>query len=161
MDTEGIYRKSGGTSQVEHIKQGFERNIDFDLSDPDLDISAITSALKSYLHKLPTPLITYPVYDRLLEAITHTPENVRLEAFRSAFGELPGRHRDCLEFLIFHLARVVEHSSRNLMTPLNVAVVFAPTIMRPESLTRELSENQMKNVAVEFLISNCQALFDV
>lgn len=45
------------------------------------------------------------------------------------------------------------------MTSLNVAVVFAPTIMRPESLVREMSDTQAKNLAVQFLIENCSAVF--
>ena len=45
------------------------------------------------------------------------------------------------------------------MTSNNVAVVFAPTIMRPESIAREMSDTSAKNSAVQFLIENCQAVF--
>jgi hypothetical protein len=68
MDVEGIYRKSGGNSQVNQLKAGFEKNNDSDISDPDLDIHSVTSVLKNYLRKLPVPLITYDVYDQFLEA---------------------------------------------------------------------------------------------
>ena len=78
---------------------------------------------------------------------------------REAVNDLPPVHRTCLEVLVFHLARVVEREKENLMTSLNVAVVFAPTIMRPESLAREMSESQAKNQAVQFLIENCEGVF--
>lgn len=167
MDVEGIYRKSGGNSQIKIIQEGFERSNDFDISDPDLDINAVTSTLKQYFRKLPTPLITYDVYDKLLDsASSQSPSNLspaerelRVETMRVAINELPTRHRDCLEFLIFHLVRVVERERENLMTSLNVAVVFAPTVMRPESVTREMSDMQAKNMAVQFLIENCQGVF--
>lgn len=175
MDIEGIYRKSGGNSQIQIIKEGFERDNDYDISDPDLDINAVTSTLKQYFRKLPTPLITYEVYDKLLEtspipnqdidpshpAHPTTPNNhhYRVSSMRNAINELPARHRDTLEVLVFHLARVVEQQSENLMTSTNVAVVFAPTVMRPESLTREMQDTQAKNSAVQFLIENCQAVF--
>ena len=181
MDLEGIYRKSGGNSQIQMIKEGFERNNDHDISDPDLDINAVTSTLKQYFRKLPTPLITYEVYDKLLEVAlpnmnnpeTHrdidpshpahptNPNNhpYKISSMRHAINELPPRHRDTLEFLIFHLARVIEQEQENLMTSLNVAVVFAPTIMRPESLAREMQDTQAKNMAVQFLIENCQGIF--
>lgn len=177
MDIEGIYRKSGGNSQIQLIKEGFERINDYDISDPDLDINAVTSTLKQYFRKLPTPLITYDVYDRLLEApltpsqahdvdASHPahPSNPNYHAFRvssmrHAINELPPRHRDTLEVLVFHLARVIEHERDNLMTSLNVAVVFAPTVMRPESVTREMQDTQAKNGAVQFLIENCQGVF--
>jgi Rho-type GTPase-activating protein 1/2 len=68
MDQEGIYRKNGGNSQVNMIKDGFDKTENYDLSDPDLDIMAVTSVLKQYFRKLPTPLLTYDVYDRVLES---------------------------------------------------------------------------------------------
>lgn len=159
MDAEGIYRKSGGNSQIQHVKEGFEQSNDFDISDSDLDINAVTSALKQYFRKLPTPLITYPVYDKLLDSTTVIDEQHRIVLMRSAINELPARHRDCLEFLVFHLARVAQREKDNLMTSLNVAVVFAPTIMRPESIAREMSDTQAKNQAVQFLIENCHSVF--
>lgn len=67
MDIEGIYRKTGGNSQVKMVQEGFDKNENFDISDPDLDITAVTSVLKQYFRKLPTPLLTYDVYDRILE----------------------------------------------------------------------------------------------
>ena len=68
MDQEGIYRKTGGNSQVNAIKEGFERDENFDISDPDMDITAVTSVLKQYFRKLPTPLLTFEVYERVLES---------------------------------------------------------------------------------------------
>lgn len=175
MDIEGIYRKSGGNSQVLTIKEGFERSNDYDISDPDLDINAVTSTLKQYFRKLPTPLITYEVYDKLIETSPSPNQdidpshpahpanpnnhNYRISTMRHAINDLSGHHRDTLEVLVFHLARVVEQQSENLMTSTNVAVVFAPTVMRPESLAREMQDTQAKNGAVQFLIENCQAIF--
>ena len=159
MDAEGIYRKSGGNSQIQVVKEGFESCSDFDISDPDLDINAVTSTLKQYFRRLPTPLITYPIYDKLLDSTGAPDGETRIALMRSAINELPSHHRDCLEFLVFHLARVVEHERENLMTSNNVATVFAPTIMRPESIAREMSDTTAKNSAVQFLIENCQAVF--
>jgi Rho-type GTPase-activating protein 1/2 len=67
MEMEGIYRKTGGNSQTKIIQEGFDKNENFDISDPDLDITAVTSVLKQYFRKLPTPLLTYDIYDRVLE----------------------------------------------------------------------------------------------
>jgi hypothetical protein len=68
MDQEGIYRKTGGNSQVNMIKDGFDKDENFDISDPDLDITAVTSVLKQYFRKLPMPLLTFEVYERVLES---------------------------------------------------------------------------------------------
>ena len=175
MDVEGIYRKSGGNSQVQAVRDAFERNSpDFDLADPDLDIHAVTSSLKQYLRKLPNPLITYDVYDLLLETpgvvdddgdSNHNANGgtnnstARLEAVRESLRELPKCHYDVLEHLMRHLERVVAREKENLMSSMNVAVVFAPTIMRPESLGRELTDTKAKNEVVMWLVENVQAVF--
>ena len=162
MDVEGIYRKSGGTSQIQIVKEGFERTPnEFDLSDPDLDIHAVTSSLKQYFRRLPMPLITYEVYDKLLDTtdVADDEDEKRIEAMHRALDDLPKVHRNVLEFLTFHLKRVVERESENLMTSMNIAVVFAPTIMRPESLSREMTDTARKNEVVQFLVEHCQANF--
>lgn len=157
---EGIYRKSGAASAIQGIREGFERSpFDYDISDPDLDIHAVTSALKQYFRKLPTPLITYEIYDKIIDSaeVTHAP--TRIELLQKNLSELPRVHRDVLEFLVFHLKRVVERQEENLMTSQNIAVVFAPTIMRPESLAREMTDVQKKNDILKFLVDNCQDVF--
>ncbi|KAH0833655.1 RhoGAP domain containing protein [Fonsecaea pedrosoi] len=160
MDVEGIYRKSGGNSQVQQVKDWFENpSKDFDLSDPDLDIHAVTSGLKQYFRRLPTPLITFDVYDKLLDTTTIESKELRLDAMQRALEDLPKVHLETLEYLIRHLARVVEQEKENLMTSMNIAVVFAPTIMRPESLNRELSDTKMKNEAVMWMVENSERLF--
>ncbi|KAK5086971.1 Rho-type gtpase-activating protein [Lithohypha guttulata] len=164
LDVEGIYRKSGGNSQVQQVKEGFEKQpYDYDISDPDLDIHAVTSGLKQYFRKLPTPLITYEVYDTLIE-VTKIPEGPnqkeeRIEGLRNALAELPQVHHEILDYLMQHLAKVVVLEKENLMTPMNIAVVFAPTIMRPESVARELNDTKAKNEVVMWMVQDVEAIF--
>lgn len=73
MDQEGIYRKTGGNSQINMIKEGFDKSENYDISDPDLDITAVTSVLKQYFRKLPNPLLTFDVYERVLESNGSSP----------------------------------------------------------------------------------------
>ncbi|KAI7300651.1 RhoGAP-domain-containing protein [Hortaea werneckii] len=159
MDMEGIYRKSGGSGQVKLVQQGFEKDGHFDISDPDLDIHAVTSALKQYFRKLPTPLITYDVYETFLEAGSTADKAKQADDLRNAVHHLPDRHRDVLEYLVQHLARVMKFESENLMTPLNLSVVFAPTIMRPLSIEREMSDMQAQRTALQALLDQQEAIF--
>ncbi|KAI9715024.1 MAG: Rho-type gtpase-activating protein [Chrysothrix sp. TS-e1954] len=159
MDIEGIYRKSGSFSQVKQVQAGFEKDCTgYDISDPDLDIHSITSALKQYLRKLPTPLITFDCYDGLLEAGQLEGE-ARIEGLRNCINRLPKAHKDTLEMLMLHLVRVIEKEKWNLMTPLNVSVVFAPTIMRPDSLEREMSDMEMQRKAVQCILQHQEEVF--
>ena len=133
MDIEGIYRKTGGNSLVKSIQEGFEKGEEVDISDPSLDITAVTSVLKQYFRKLPNPLLTFEVYDRILEsngklasavipssdanryaAIQN--ETERCAHMRKTFSMLPPQHRDCLEFLMFHLMRVASRERENLVS---------------------------------------------
>lgn len=135
MDQEGIYRKTGGNSQVNMIKDGFSKDENFDISDPDLDITAVTSVLKQYFRKLPMPLLTFDIYERVLESngeslegdlwanhglLTYdtavADETERCDHLRKTFASMPQRHRDCLEFLMFHLARVAKREPENLVS---------------------------------------------
>ena len=159
MNVEGIYRKSGGTGQVKIVQQGFEKDNNYDISDEDLDIHAVTSTLKQYFRKLPTPLVTYDVYDSLLEAGRIADKEKQAASLRMIVAELPEHHRDCLEYLVQHLARVMAHESDNLMTPLNLSVVFAPTIMRPLTIEREMSDMQAQRMALQALLDHNATVF--
>ncbi|KAL2259400.1 hypothetical protein VTK26DRAFT_6927 [Humicola hyalothermophila] len=159
MDIEGIYRKTGGNSLVKSIQEGFEKMEDYDISDPSLDITAVTSVLKQYFRKLPNPLLTFDVYDRVLESNSIQNDAERCAHLRKTINMLPPKHRDCLEFLMFHLARVASRERENLMSPKNLAVVFAPTIMRDHSLEKEMTDMHAKNLAVQFLIENSHVIF--
>ncbi|KAF2262172.1 rho-type GTPase-activating protein-like protein 2 [Lojkania enalia] len=159
MDVEGVYRKSGGTGQQNQVRSGFENSNEYDISDPDLDIHAITSVLKNYFRRLPVPLITFDVYDPFLNAGQIKDEEEKPKAMVAAVNALPRAHRDCLQFLVFHLSRVMAHADENLMTPLNLAVVFAPTIMRPLEVKRELTDVQAQREAVQGLLENYKYIF--
>lgn len=45
------------------------------------------------------------------------------------------------------------------MTPKNLAVVFAPTIMFERSIEREMTDMHAKNLAVQFVIENSRHIF--
>jgi Rho-type GTPase-activating protein 1/2 len=68
MDQEGIYRKSGGNAQTKQVREGFEADSNYDISDPDLDIHSVTSAMKQYLRQLHVPLITHEAYQAFLDS---------------------------------------------------------------------------------------------
>jgi len=45
------------------------------------------------------------------------------------------------------------------MTATNLAVVFAPTIMRPESIAREMTDMQAQRIVVQGLLENNKSVF--
>jgi hypothetical protein len=45
------------------------------------------------------------------------------------------------------------------MSPKNLAVVFAPTIMRDHSLEKEMTDMHAKNLAVQFMVEHSSEIF--
>ncbi|KAH0612602.1 uncharacterized protein H6S33_008982 [Morchella sextelata] len=158
MDFEGIYRKSGGASQMRQIQDAFERGEDPQF-DSNVDICGVTSVLKQYFRNLPNPLLTYEIYERFVETTNEPEDEKRVEIIKDLIDELPSIHRDCLQFVVFHLARVAARKEENLMTTRNLAVVFAPTLLRHMTDEREITDMHAKNNAIQFLIDHNEVIF--
>lgn len=163
MDYEGIYRKSGGTSQLKVITQLFERGNAFDLEDTDRfnDVSAITSVLKNYFRELPTPLLTFELYDELIKVVESKQEDVatKQELIKHLIERLPRQHYCTLQHLVLHLHRVQQRSVDNRMNARNLGVVFGPTLMRSADPTQEFAHMGGKAMTIEFFIDHAPHLF--
>lgn len=48
------------------------------------------------------------------------------KALAEAIKEIPKAHRDTLQFLVFHLSRVIEHQDENLVCALPFATRLPP-----------------------------------
>lgn len=161
MMLEGIYRKSGARSQIAAIEEAFEKS--FDTADfgevLSGDISGVTSAVKQYLRYLPTPLIHFDYYDNFVEAAKHTDQAKAVEQLRFVVNSLPAAYRDCLRFLIQHLSKVTQYSEQNLMHSRNLAVCFAPTVVRHTDGNRELLDMAPRNDGMQLMIEHYSAIF--
>jgi hypothetical protein len=156
LNYEGLYRKSGGKSQIQSIIDAFEKSADSSYDEAlSGDIAGVTSALKQYLRYLPIPLISYDVYDDFIKAGAAKDT----EKMRAIIKSLPQAHQDTLEVVTRHLALVTKHSDANLMTARNMAVVFAPTLARDETGDREIIDMQPRNDGTQLLIENVESLF--
>lgn len=158
MDFEGIYRKSGGASSMRQIQEAFERGEELDIGD-SVDICGVTSVLKQYFRRLPTPIITPAIYDEFLKTTKILDVEKRIQEIKNIMSQLSMVHQDVLGYVIFHLRKVAEKESKNLMTTRNLAVVFAPTLMWHIDSDREMQDMHEKNNAIQFLIENGEAIF--
>lgn len=115
MDYEGIYRKSGGSSQSKTITQLFERGdyAAFDLGNAELfnDISSVTSVLKTYFRQLPNPLLTHALHEAFINAAIVREPRGKAEALSSLVYQLPSEHFHTLRYLMLHLYRYVRRTS--------------------------------------------------
>ncbi|XP_060516757.1 beta-chimaerin isoform X2 [Cylas formicarius] len=173
--TEGIYRLSGFADEIDAIKMALDKDGEkADLSVKRYpSINVITGALKLYLRILPVPLITFEVHPRLIDAIRKFAllkkafyagtfaENNNLESqlpsIKHALLSLPKPHYDTLKFVIEHLNRVALHSPINKMNALNLATVFAPTLIHhPANVIPDVRSDI---ILLELMINNVDVVF--
>ena len=107
LEYEGIYRKTGGSSQSKAITQMFERGdyASFDLCDADKfnDICSITSVLKTYFRSLPVPLLTFDLHDQFMAAVAIRDPSFKNKSLTDLVNRLPDEHYFTLRMLMLHL----------------------------------------------------------
>ena len=91
----------------------------------------MSSLLKMYFRELPNPVCTFSLYDRFVSAVQSTDEDdERSCELRKVLGCLPKQNHRTLASLIKHLHRVSLHSDSTGMTAKNLAIVWAPNLLR-------------------------------
>jgi len=117
------------------------------------DCHVVTGVVKMFLRELPEPLLTFTHYDSFVLATD-------VSRLRHILLEIPPENYKFLEQFIPFILQVAEHSAQNRMTISNLAVVFAPGLVRAEVETTELvmQVNQV-NTNVELLFREYQKIF--
>lgn len=170
LDVEGIYRISGGNSAIVNIENCFSnltgKNDDKYqklLEALDVDINAVTSALKRYLRKLPEPIIPYNIYTDFIK-VGQLKQTLSLdqqvhELKTKVINRLPPANKNTLEMLCHHLNLITQNQASNRMGTKNLSVVFAPTLARDRTGERELTDTGHRNDATELLLENYELVF--
>uniref|UniRef100_H3B599 Rho GTPase activating protein 31 n=1 Tax=Latimeria chalumnae TaxID=7897 RepID=H3B599_LATCH len=129
---DGIYRLSGVTSNIQRLRQEFGSD-----QCPDLtrevylqDIHCVGSLCKMYFRELPNPLLTYDLYYKFTEAVSAPAEEEQLFRIQNVIKQLPPPHYRTLEYLTKHLTHIASFSSRTNMHNRNLALVWAPNLLR-------------------------------
>ncbi|XP_033246760.1 GTPase-activating protein CdGAPr-like [Drosophila miranda] len=165
---DGIYRLSGITSNIQRLRRAFDEERVPDLGNPEMkqDINAVSSLLKMYFRELPNPLCTYQLYDNFVEAIQVKADEAdeRLRLMKETVLKLPPPHYRTLKYLAEHLYKVSQHHERTGMTDKNLAIVWAPNLLRSPALesggVAALRGVGVQAVVTEYLIRNCHNIFD-
>ncbi|XP_058453038.1 GTPase-activating protein CdGAPr isoform X2 [Malaya genurostris] len=166
---DGIYRLSGITSNIQKLRRAFDEERIPDLTHPEIkqDIHAVSSLLKMYFRELPNPLCTYQLYDHFVDAIQtrlDAPTDLKLRLIRQTVQKLPPPHYRTLKYLATHLFKISRASASTGMTERNIAIVWAPNLLRSPALesggVAALRGVGVQAVVTEYLISNCERIFD-
>ncbi|XP_053595606.1 rho GTPase-activating protein 32 isoform X2 [Microplitis demolitor] len=163
---DGIYRLSGVTSNIQRLRHAFDEDrVPALHSDESIlqDIHSVASLLKMYFRELPNPLCTYQLYFTFVTAVQANTDADRLRRMRDAVRKLPPPHYRTLEYLMRHLVRVAACGADTGMTPRNVAIVWAPNLLRCKELevggVAALQGVGVQAVVTEFLICYAELIF--
>uniref|UniRef100_A0A8C2WXQ9 Myosin IXA n=1 Tax=Cyclopterus lumpus TaxID=8103 RepID=A0A8C2WXQ9_CYCLU len=150
--TEGIYRKSGSTNKIKELRQGLDTDVSI-VSLDDYNIHVIASVLKQWLRDLPSPLMTFELYEEFLRAMG---EREVIRGVYSVIDQLSRTHLSTLERLIFHLVRIALQEETNRMSSNALAIVFAPCILRcPDTIDplQSVQDISKTTACVELIIN--------
>ncbi|XP_076988192.1 rho GTPase-activating protein 33 [Tamandua tetradactyla] len=165
---DGIYRLSGVSSNIQRLRHEFDSERLPELSGPAFlqDIHSVSSLCKLYFRELPNPLLTYQLYGKFSEAMSAPGEEERLVRVHDVIQQLPPPHYRTLEYLLRHLARMARHSANTSMHARNLAIVWAPNLLRSMELesvglggAAAFREVRVQSVVVEFLLTHVDVLF--
>jgi hypothetical protein len=157
----GLFRVPGNNDEIEAIKRRYQNEEEVKL----VDVNDTAGVFKQYLRKLPEPLIPYDQYKAFMRvAAEHKPQTPkRCEQLRELLGTLPKHSFALLRHLCVFLVRVATNSAVNKMTSDNIAIVFAPNLLRPkeETATSMMVEMPLSIGVINTFIDQFDDIFGV
>lgn len=160
LDSDGIYRVSGNLAVIQRLRHKADHEEQLDLEDGQwTEIHVITGALKLFFRELPEPLFPFSSYDRFIAAIQLPDYSQRASYVKDLVQTLPLPNHDTMELLFKHLRRVVEHKDSNRMSVQSLAIVFGPTLLRPQVESNMTVHMVFQSQIVELLLNEFSAAF--
>ncbi|CAK9297239.1 unnamed protein product [Gordionus sp. m RMFG-2023] len=131
---EGIYRVPGSKNQVEQLLKKHNQNSDLQLSNLDMPVNAVGTAVKSFLAELSDPLLPACLTNEMLEIGNMNDANDKINAWKRILnsGEVEKMNLPLIKYFIKHLNKISQFSDLNCMSCRNLAICFWPTLIRPE-----------------------------
>eukprot|EP01113_Clastostelium_recurvatum_P035908 TRINITY_DN5052_c0_g2_i1.p1 TRINITY_DN5052_c0_g2~~TRINITY_DN5052_c0_g2_i1.p1 ORF type:complete len:930 (+),score=212.41 TRINITY_DN5052_c0_g2_i1:116-2905(+) len=130
---EGIFRVSGNKQRILELKAKFDSDGNVPLRKmKDVDNHIVSGLLKLWLRELPLSVIIPRYYSTFLKVYANQDHKLRLMNLRKLIGALPRVNKAVLFELLGFMKKVACHSDVNKMGVSNLAMVFAPTMMRAE-----------------------------
>jgi len=141
------------------IKAAFDLSKDVDLTGED--VHTVASVLKLYLRELPKPLLTYDLYNDFIES-AEAYRNDKEELSRQLLkhiSSLPPANLRILHILCEYLYHVSQNCKENRMTVVNLAVIFAPTLLRSSTEQNDMIHTGDAMTILQLLIGNFDEIF--
>ncbi|XP_043922637.1 rho GTPase-activating protein 12 isoform X8 [Protopterus annectens] len=161
LNVDGLYRVSGNLAIIQKLRFAVNHDEKLDLNDSKWeDIHVITGALKMFFRELPEPLFTYNHFDDFVTAIKTSDYKQRVSATMELIKQLPKPNQDTMQALFKHLKKVIDSGEANRMNTQSIAIVFGPTLLRPEKETASIAVHMVyQNQIVELILMEVDSIF--
>ncbi|XP_041698459.1 rho GTPase-activating protein 12 isoform X4 [Coregonus clupeaformis] len=161
LNVDGLYRVSGNLAIIQKLRFAVNHDEKVDLEEGKWeDIHVTTGALKMFFRELPEPLFTYGLFHDFVNAIKIPDYKQRVQSVKERVKQLPKPNQDTMQVLFKHLRRVIDHGEENRMTTQSVAIVFGPTLLRPETETWNMAVHMVyQNQIVELILLEYEGIF--
>ncbi|XP_031666078.1 rho GTPase-activating protein 12 isoform X3 [Oncorhynchus kisutch] len=161
LNVDGLYRVSGNLAVIQKLRFAVNHDEKVNLEEGKWeDIHVITGALKMFFRELPEPLFTYGLFHDFVNSIKIPDNKQRVQSIKERVKQLPKPNQDTMQVLFKHLRRVIDHSEENRMTTQSVAIVFGPTLLRPETETWNMAVHMVyQNQIVELILLEYEGIF--
>uniref|UniRef100_A0A8C2AEB8 Rho GTPase activating protein 12a n=1 Tax=Cyprinus carpio TaxID=7962 RepID=A0A8C2AEB8_CYPCA len=160
LGVDGLYRVSGNLAIIQKLRFAVNHDEKVDLGDSKWeDIHVTTGALKMFFRELPEPLFPYAFFNNFITAISEW-RSQKVQAVKDLMKQLPRPNHDTIQALFKHLKKVIQHVDENRMTTQSVAIVFGPTLLRPEVETANMAVHMVyQNQIVELILMEYETIF--
>uniref|UniRef100_A0A673YK72 Rho GTPase activating protein 12 n=1 Tax=Salmo trutta TaxID=8032 RepID=A0A673YK72_SALTR len=161
LNVDGLYRVSGNLAVIQKLRFAVNHDEKVDLEEGKWeDIHVTTGALKMFFRELPEPLFTYNLFHDFVNAIKIPDYMQRVQSIKELVKQLPKPNQDTMQALFKHLRKVIDHGEENRMTTQSVAIVFGPTLLRPETETWNMAVHMVyQNQIVELILLEYEGIF--
>ncbi|KAE8282662.1 Rho GTPase-activating protein 27 [Larimichthys crocea] len=136
LDVDGIYRVSGNLAVIQKLRHKADHEEQLDLEDGQWEEIHFIAAIQ------------VPDY------------SLRVSYMKDLVRSLPLPNHDTMELLFKHLRKVVEHKESNRMSVQSIAIVFGPTLLRPQTESANMTIHMVfQSQIVELVLNEFQTVF--
>ncbi|KAL0484740.1 Rho GTPase-activating protein gacJJ [Acrasis kona] len=167
LGSEGLFRQSGDNLAMKDMRA----KLDEGKYDSAEEVRAlllnhkehtVAGMVKLWFRELPDPLLTFDHYDMFIAADNIPEEDVRKHLIKKVLKFLPAVNNQLLRTIAEFLHSVTLRKEENLMNSGNLAIVFAPTLLRPrgDDLKSMMLESEKSRSLTKTLIDQYEFLFE-
>ncbi|XP_063751867.1 rho GTPase-activating protein 4-like isoform X2 [Eleginops maclovinus] len=158
LQHEGIFRVPGSQTEVNNLRDAFERGED-PLAEQGYALDSVAGVLKLYFRSLESPLFPINSTSQLLEHSQIKNEAERATQLKMVISSYPEPVIVVMRYLFAFLHHVSQYSDENMMQPYNLAVCFGPSLVRGAQDDNVVTLQPQINALVNSIILQHESIF--